>query len=75
MMPTKTSQNAYKINSVGRFSKRNDFVPLLYQFCRQVKIHIISELQRIYYKTTKLTTSVQLFFPSSKFRNMSKPQK
>ena len=62
-MPTKTSQNAYKINSVGRFSKRNDFVPLLYQFCRQVKIHIISELQRIYYKTTKIAVGPSAFFP------------
>ena len=62
-MPTKTSQSAYKINIVGRISKINDFVPLLYQFCRQVKIHIISELQRNAYKTTKIGYFCSAFFP------------
>jgi len=75
MITTKMVQNDYKKIIVVKNNQRNDFVPLLYRICSRVKKIIVSELQRIYYKTTKLTTSVQLFFPSSKFRNMSKPQK
>ena len=62
-MPTKTSQKAYKNNNVGKRSQQNDFVPVLYPFCRQVKIFKINKLQKNAYKTTKIGYFGSAFFP------------
>ena len=50
---------------VVRFRKRNDFVPVLYRFCSSLKTKIVSELQRNYYKTTKIGYIHSAFSPQS----------
>jgi len=63
MMPTITSQKAYKKNIVGKKEQQNNFVPVLYPFCRQAKIHIVSKLRRNAYKTIKIGYFCPAFFP------------
>jgi hypothetical protein len=63
MITTKMTQNDYKKIFVVKNSQKNDFVPLLYWICSSVKTKIISELQRIYYKTTKISYFHPAFFP------------
>ena len=63
MITTKMVQNDYKKIFVVKNEQRNDFVPLLYQFCSRIKMEIVSELQRIYYKTKKIALSPPAFFP------------
>ena len=56
-------QYDYKKIIVVRIRKRNEFVPLLYRICSGVKKIIVSELQRIYFKTTKIGYFCLAFFP------------
>ena len=63
MITTKMLQNDYKKIIVVKNCQRNDFVPLLYRFCSSAKKKIVSELQRIYYKTTKIAVCPPAFFP------------
>jgi hypothetical protein len=63
MITTKMIQNDYKKIFVVKNEQRNDFVPLLYRICSNVKNKIVSELQRIYYKTTKIAVCPPAFFP------------
>ena len=63
MITTKMVQNDYKKIIVVKNNQRNDFVPVLYRFCSSVKNIIVSELQRIYYKTTKIAVGQPAFFP------------
>jgi hypothetical protein len=72
MITTKMIQNDYKKIFVVKNEQRNDFVPLLYRICSSVKNKIVSELQRIYYKTTKKRYVLQLFSPYSKIRGITK---
>jgi hypothetical protein len=63
MITTKMTQNDYKKIFVVKNSRSIDFVPVLYPFCSKVKKIIVSELQRIYYKTTKNSSFSPAFFP------------
>ena len=63
MITTKMIQNDYKKIIVVKISQRNDFVPVLYRICSSVINKIVSELQRIYYKTTKIAVRPPAFFP------------
>ena len=63
MITTKMIQNDYKKISVVKNEQRYDFVPLLYGICSSDKNKIVSELQRIYYKTKKIALSPPAFFP------------
>ena len=63
MITTKMVQNDYKKIIVVKNWQRKDFVPLLYRFCSNAKLIIVSELQRIYYKTTKIAVCPSAFFP------------
>jgi hypothetical protein len=68
MITTKKEQIDYKKIIVVRISRRNDFVVLLYRVCSSVKKKIISELQRIYYKTTKISYFSSAFFPLQQYQ-------
>ena len=63
MITTKMVQTDYKKIFVVKIRTGNDFVPLLYRFCSSDKTIIVSELQRIYYKTTKISYFSSAFFP------------
>ena len=63
MITTKMVQTDYKKVFVVKIRPENDFVPLLYRFCSNVINKIVSELQRIYYKTTKIAVGPPAFFP------------
>ena len=63
MITTKMVQTDYKKIFVVKIRPGNDFVPLLYRFCSSDKTIIVSELQRIYYKTTKIAVCPSAFFP------------
>jgi hypothetical protein len=66
MMTTKMIHSDYKIIFVGKNDHQSKIVPVLYQFCRRVKIHIVRKLQRNDYKTTKLAPIRSAFFPYQK---------
>jgi len=63
MITTKMVQIDYKKIIVVKNCQRKDFVPLLYRFCSSDKTLMVSELQRIYYKTTKIAVCPPAFFP------------
>jgi hypothetical protein len=62
MITTKKKQNDYKNKIVVKNSLRIDFVPLLCRICSSLKNKIVSELQRNYYKTTKISYFSSAFF-------------
>jgi hypothetical protein len=68
MITTNLLQNDYKKIIVVKNSQRSDFVPVLYRFCSSVKKIIVSELQRIYYKTTKISYFHPAFFPLQQYQ-------
>ena len=70
MITTKMIQNDYKKIIVVKISHGNDFVPDLYRFCSSVKKKIVSELQRIYYKTTKIGYFCPAFFPFQQYQGI-----
>jgi len=63
MITTKMIQNDYKKIFVVKISQGINLVPLSYRICSSVKNKIVSELQRIYYKTTKIGYFSPAFFP------------